>query len=306
MTNIDRVVEYIAKRYENNHEVRECLTVLYTQYAAWGLKDNKFDQDFTDGQNNHFYPYVAEMLLAQHLKNLGFDIKSADEGPDFRINYSGHNIWIEEICPSPAGLPDHWFNPQSINETPIVYDVPYNQMLLRWTAALKEKKEKLTGRIGRDGNPKQGYLEKEIVGGSEPYVVAINSSQLGFGDTALHYGISQKPFALEAAFPFGAIEIVIDRETLKQVDQRHTYRASIKNFNDADIPTDNFLNPEYAGVSAILGTPAGINAVCGVEAPIALVHNPLAINKLPIGILGADEEYVAEVSGNDIELRQVV
>lgn len=302
---LSQVENYLAERYADNPEVLGRLTELYQQYDSWGLKDNKFDQDFTDGRDEHFYPYVWEMLLARHLKMLELDISSDDEGPDFKIDHHGQTIWVEAICPSPEGLPDHWLNIPSIKKPPKVFDVPHEQMLLRWTAALKEKKEKLTGRLDQNGEPKSGYYDNGIVGTNEPYVIAINASRLGYGNVHLHYSISQKPFALEAAFPFGPIELVIDRATGKQIDQRHVFRASIKNLNGADVPTDNFLNPEYAGVSAILGTPAGINAVCGEEAPIALVHNPLATNKLPIGILGADEEYVAEINEDDIEIRLV-
>lgn len=301
----DQVLSYLAERYADNQKVQDCLIDLYQQYDSWGVKDNKFNQDFTDGRDEHFYPYVWEMLLARHLKNIGLEISSEDEGPDFKIDYQGQTIWIEAVCPSPEGLPEHWLNLRSIEDPPMVFDVPHEQMLLRWTAALKEKRNKLTGYLDRNGKPKIGYFDKGTVEKTEPYVIAINASRLGFGNVHLHYSISQKPFALEAAFPFGAIEIVIDRESGDQIDQRHVYRASIKNLNGADVPTDSFLNPEYAGVSAIIGTPAGINAVCGEEAPMALVHNPLATNKLPIGILGADEEYIAEVTDTDIEIRMV-
>ena len=127
----------------------------------------------------------------------------------------------------------------------------------------------------------------------------------GLSGRLLHHGISQLPFAVETAFPVGPIEVVINRETMQAVDQRHAYRPNIKKPSGAEVPTDSFLNPEYASVSAILGTPAGVNAACGNEAPIALVHNPLATNLLPVSILGADEEYVAEDEGDHYELHIV-
>lgn len=302
-----RVAAYLAERYADNPEVRECLTVLYHQYAAWDLKDTTFDRDFTDGRDEHFYPYLWEMILARHLHDLGLPISSADEGPDFKVNLGDQTIWIEAICPSPAGLPDHWINIRSIDQPVRLCGVPHEQMLMRWTSALKEKKEKLTGRIERNRRTgdeilKPGYLEKGIVGEGEPYVIAVSACRLGFGNAFLHEGISQMPFAVEAAFPIGPIEIVFDRETMEAVEQRNVYRPVIQKPNGADVPTDSFLNPDYAGVSAILGTPAGVNAACGDQAPIALVHNPLATNKLPVGILGVDEEYVPEDHGDHYEL----
>lgn len=304
-----RVEEYLAERYADNSEVRDCLTDLYHQYALWDLKDANFDQNFTDGRDEHFYSYLWEMLLARHFKNIGLDVSSADEGPDFKIYHQGQTICVEAICPSPTGLPAEWLEAGPLGKVR-VQNVPHEQMLLRWTAALKEKKEKLTGRIERDGKTgeqvlKPGYLERGVVGGDEPYVVAVSACRLGLSGRLLHYGISQLPFAVETAFPVGPIEVVINRETMQAVDQRHAYRPIIKKPNGAEVPTDSFLNPEYASVSAILGTPAGVNAACGIEAPIALVHNPLATNQLPVSILGADEEYVAEDEGDHYELHIV-
>ena len=37
----------------------------------------------------------------------------------------------------------------------------------------------------------------------------------------LHIGISQLPYAVEAVFPVGPIEVVINRETMQTVDTRH-------------------------------------------------------------------------------------
>ena len=113
------------------------------------------------------------------------------------------------------------------------------------------------------------------------------------------------PFAVETVFPLGPYQAAIDTETMDIVDVRHGHRPIILKPNGAEIPTDNFLNPDYAGVSALLGSPAGLNAAYSGNSPIALVHNPLARNKLPIGVLGADEEYVAEDKGDYYELRKV-
>lgn len=297
---VDQVERFLEKKYHDNEDVRKALSELYHRYVSWGIKDNKFEKDFTDGRNDHFYPYIWEMLLAQHLKDLGYAIQSDDEGPDFQIKHEGQTIWIEATCPTPKGLPEQWLRIPAAGEPARAMSVPHEAMLLRWTAALKEKKDKLTGRTLRNGEHKPGYLDNGIVGPNEPYVVAVNSCRLGRGpSTLLHHSISQRPFALEAAIPLGPIEVVLDRTTGKQINQRFSYRPNVKNANNADVPTDNFFNPDYAGVSAILGSPAGINAVCGEKPPMALIHNPFATNKLPTGILGADEEYVIREDGDE-------
>ncbi|CCQ72767.1 restriction endonuclease subunit S [Magnetospira sp. QH-2] len=302
---IGQVETFLEARYADNTEVMECLKDLFRRYGRWGLKDSSFESKFTSGRDADFFAYLWEMVLASHLKNLGLDLQSADEGPDFGFLYKGQKIWIEAVCPGPEGLSEDWLRISKAGEAPRAQSVPHEQMLLRWTAALKEKKEKLTGRPRRSGGWRPGYLEKEVVGGGEPYVVAVSSCRLGPTSLHLHNSISQLPFAVEAAFPVGPIELVIDRQTMKTVDQRYSNRRFIKNQNDADVPTDSFLNPDYSGVSALLGTPAGIDAACGGKPPIVLVHNPLADNPLPQGILGVDHEFIAEDKGDHYELREV-
>lgn len=300
---MNHVENFLRSRFANYPKLADCLIDLHRRYAPWGLKDSKFDQEFTDGDDGHFYSYLWEMLLASHFKSVGLDMSSDDIGPDFKIQHSGRTVWVEAICPAPTGLPNDWLQESKPGEVQ-VRSFPHEQMLLRWTAALKEKKEKLTGRASRSGEATiPGYAAKGIVGCNEPYVIAVSSCRLGHHETDSHIGISQLPFAVEAVFPVGPIEVVIDRETMERVETRYGHRLSIRKPNGGMVPTDSFLNPDYAGVSAVLGSPAGLNAACGFEIPIVVVHNPFATNPLPIGILGADQEYVAEDKGGHLELR---
>lgn len=222
---MNRVESFLRNRFPNNPKLTDCLIDLHRRYADWGLKDTKFDQDFTDGEDEHFYSYLWEMLLASHFHGIGLDISSADEGPDFKIDRSGQTIWVEAICPSPAGLPDDWLRTTRAGEIR-VRSVPHEEMLLRWTAALKEKKEKLTGRREWDRVTgaevaRPGYAAKGTVGRDDPYVIAVGACRLGQFETDLHFGISQLPYAVEAVFPVGPLEVVINRETMKAVDDRN-------------------------------------------------------------------------------------
>lgn len=294
---------FLSKKYENNEEVKGALIDLFSRYRDWGLADRDFDTKLTNEE--HYEASIWEMVLADHLNDLGHELSSNDEGPDVGFTYDGQKIWVEAVCPKPEGIPEHWLTIRSIEQPACLRAVPHNEMLLRWTSAIKEKKEKLTGRVLNSGRRQPGYLEKETIGRNESYVIAVSSCRLGFGYDLLHEGISGLPYAVEAAFPVGPVEIVVDRETATVTEQRLTYRATIKKPNGAEVPTDSFFNPEYQGVSAILGTPAGINHACGRKAPLALVHNPMAVNKLPVGILGADQEYVAIEVGDAYELYDV-
>lgn len=222
-----QVEAYLAREYSGIHEVLEGLIDLYRRYKEWGLADPHFDDDFTSGRDEHFYGRVWEMVLASHLKCLGLELFSSDAGPDFGFTYHSQRIWIEAICPAPEGIPDGWLTIQDISEPPRVRDVPHKEMLLRWTDALKEKKEKLTGRTLASGERKLGYLENAVVRGDEPYVIAISACRLGNPSFMLHEGISGLPYAVEAVFPVGPIEMVINKETMQLVDQRYSYRRTI-------------------------------------------------------------------------------
>jgi hypothetical protein len=68
-------------------------------------------------------------------------------------------------------------------------------VLLRWTAAFKEKWQKL-----------QEHQRKGIVGPDDAYVIAISGVQLGsIGSISMDYGISGLPLAVETVFPVGPL-----------------------------------------------------------------------------------------------------
>jgi hypothetical protein len=57
--------------------------------------------------------------------------------PDLLVHHGGRNIWIEVICPEPVGIPMEWLQ-SKLDE---VITLPHEAILLRWTAAIKEKAE---------------------------------------------------------------------------------------------------------------------------------------------------------------------
>jgi type I restriction enzyme S subunit len=160
-------------------------------------------------------------------------------------------------------------------------------MLLRWTSAIKEKSEKLLG-----GQCRTGYLEKGIVGPRDSYVIAVNSRRLR-GVFASLNGISQFPFAVEAAFAIGPYQLHIDRESLLTVKENYQHRPYLKNATGADVPAYTFLDEHFAAVSAIWATDFDDCSDLGNQMALAIIHNPLATNPLPVNLLPAWSEYVA-------------
>lgn len=173
---------------------------------------------------------------------------------------------------------------------------PHEQILLRWTSAIKEKAEKLIGNLKDDI---KGYIDKGIVASGDAYVIAVNGRQLRNGPFPELLGISQFPFAAEAVFAIGPYQITIDRDTLKQTGFAHQHRPLILKPKGAPVPAYTFLDLRFQPVSAIWAVDIDGTSTIGNLEPMAIIHNPNAFNSIPIGFLPAHNEYVATPVGTD-------
>jgi hypothetical protein len=274
--------------------VRDLLANACKAFVESGLADTKFTKELCSGSESKFWSCVSEALLAAHLRNAGLTpAPSRGGGPDFLVMENGRKIWIEVICPEPTGVPLDWLKPE-INT---VVNFPHEQILLRWTSAIKEKAEKLIGSV--DGVIK-GYSEKGIVASGDAYVIAVNGRQLrGRGVFPALCGISQFPFAAEAVFAFGPYQIKIDRDTLQKTGAGHQHRPLISKPNGALVPAFTFLDPRFSPISAIWAVDLDGTSSIGNSEPMALIHNPNAFNPIPVGFLPAHDEYVAAPIGTE-------
>ena len=172
-----------------------------------------------------------------------------------------------------------------------VVSKPANEVLLRWTHAIKTKADRLVGTPDR-----RGYLEEGLVRPSDVYVIAINRCRFRHGPFPELNGISQFPYAVEAVFPVGPMEIRLDRETLQVVSHGYQNRWGMDKPNSCGgvgVPTYAFLDPRYRPISAIWALDANGHSAVGNIEPSALIHNPNATNPLPFGWVGVDDEFRA-------------
>jgi hypothetical protein len=232
-----------------------------------------------------------EALLAHELLEVGLNVNSSRDGPDFLVKHEEKKIWVEVICPEPMGVPEDWLT----NALGKVINFPHEAILLRWTAAIKEKTEKLLGYAGRD---QTGYVARGVVASGDSYVIAVNGRRLRGAFNALA-GISQHPFAVEAVFAVGPYQIKIDRASMKATGGGHQHRPSIAKPKGSAVPAYSFLDPAFRAVSAIWATDLDDCSVLGNLKSMALVHNPLAINPIPRLLFPAESEYVASVCGGE-------
>jgi hypothetical protein len=304
---LGKVEEFIRKQFPFSQEAQDYYFGLWAEFAGSGLADKHFIQELTSGALGKFEQRAWEMILARRLRAFGHTLTSKDEGPDFHLIYKERTVWIEAISPTPAGIPSEWLEPPLRNRRAEAIQVPFDAILLRWTAALKEKREILVGRTLIDkatGEVRNelGYVSRGIVGNEDAYVIAIDPCQLT-ANRPLDEGVSRLPIALEAVFPLGPIAVPIERDG-KFGETIRTERYMIKKQNKADVPTDNFLNPSYMSISAIVSASTVFAPAESLH--LTVVHNPLAKNQLPLGLFGpATSEWTAEEVGDGaFELRK--
>jgi hypothetical protein len=273
--------------------VRDQVERICLRFIEAELADRDFENQLCSGSDSRFWQRLTEASLACDLLDARLRVVPSRDGPDLRIEHEGQTIWVECICPEPAGIPSEWLT----HEPGRVHDFPHVPMLLRWTAAIKEKAEKLLG-----GPRGAGYLAKGVVDPSDSYVIAVNGRMLR-GVLANLNGISQFPFAVEAAFAVGPMQVHIDRATLKRVSTDYQHRPFIATPKGAVVAAYTFLDERFAPISAIWAADFDDCSVISNEKALAVVHNPLALNPIPVHLLPVWSEYMTtELDGNELRL----
>jgi len=278
-----KVQNCFAERFATAPHVREYYLNLWVDHKAAGLADSHFVSELTGSSTEKFWQRVWEMALGRHLRACGHQITTRSDGyPDYYFDAGRQRVWVEAVSPSPGpDLPRHWTH--SDPHQPSCGATPNKEMLLRWTAAFKEKAQKCAE-----------YRRKGIVKPTEAFVIAIDGTQLSkFPDTC---GISGFPFVVEIVFAIGPRAISIDRET-GIGSSFQTVETSVENRNKAPVPKGQFFSAEFSGISAVLGCYAasGRNSPGNTGIlPVQVAYNPRASCSLVPGQFGAGaEEWIA-------------
>jgi hypothetical protein len=290
------LADFLATRFPNNDVAPGHFGELLTDYASSGLAPPHLLQEVTSDDDGKLWAHVWEAMLYRHLSALGFEFrkdrrrKSGQLGPDFGIVHDGKTTWIEAVTPSPEGIPQDYLEPPRRGECK-ARTKPHEAMLLRWTAVLKDKRDKL-----------EHYAQMNIIASTDCAVVAVNSCRLSDWATD-DVGISQLPFAVEAVFPIGPLAVPVTRDGRVDGEPANVPRYAIRKASGADVSTANFLDARYANVSAIIG--CNRRHMLSGPLPLTVVHNPLARVSLETGIVGATKEYVAIDKGDSYLVREL-
>jgi hypothetical protein len=285
----------LLDKFSANPPAREHFFGLLQSYNSSGLAEEKLFSEILascqTGNEGKFWENVWEAMIYRHIFCLKYPFikpcKSGKDklGPDFCFSHNQKKIWIEATSLNPGqNFPSGWLDAAEGQ----ALSMPHEAMLLRWTNALKAKKEQL-----------DEWIKNEIVANDDPCVIAINSSQLSRLPSE-DRGISQLPWVVEAVYPVGPLAI-------SNGSIQHSARLSVKKTPDVDVPTAIFLDPDYSRVSAVIGCARNhmlgnkqyTEDNCSVDAQhylkdeyfLAVVHNPLAQNPCPQKIFGNFVEY---------------
>ena len=269
-SNEKAVADFVTQTWPDHEPTRSYVLDLWDHFTQWRLAKGNFVADLISGDDTKLFQRLWEMVLASHLTEQGFDIRSNDPGPDFSFEIDGKKVWIEATAPEPIGLSEKWLSQRGANR------VPDEQILLRWTNALSVKKEKFLE-----------YRRKGIVQNNDICVIAINGHLLGEPR-----GISQLPYAVEAVFPTGPLAVSFNKRTSERSDLYNSERWYVRKPSGADVPTDSFLNQTNRYISAVVGCSSCWKGLSLFE--MSIVHNPFAENRFPPKRFGADLEYVCE------------
>ncbi len=291
----DPLSKFLFKKFQSAKSAQH-YEAIFRPYLTSGFSPPHALSEVVSGDEQKFWAGFWEAMLYLHfnqLNDLQLDkshiSKSGQMGPDFRLLNAGQTIWVEAIAPSPMDIPLDWLEAPKLNEYR-VRSKPHDAILLRWTSAIKEKRRAFSE-----------YKSKQIIAHGECTVIAISSSMLhdyAFEDK----GASQLPTAIEAVFPIGLLAISIDPSGKLKGEAVRMPRFQIQNKNNSAVPTDNFLNPAYSNISALMGSHRK-DSLGGLDA--VLIHNPYAVHPLPKGILGAALEYEALVDGEYFTLKRI-
>lgn len=264
----NRIRDNLKSPYKDARDFVEEMWLKYELYA---------EPDFLNDATKDFHAKTWEMYLGCLFKDFGFDLqkKTKKEGPDLRLHWNNHSIWVEATAPE-SGTGNNAVPEYKYNE---VSDQPSDQIILRFASAIREKFEQY-----------KSYKSKGIINADDFYIIAINGGRIRYSSCA-----PRLPYIVLSVLPFGDLVFALDKQSGKLVNSFHQYRDAVTTAKGSPVPTDIFMNNAYAGISAVLYSYMNvINRPNRIGVEVHIVHNPLADNKLPHGIFPFGTEWRVE------------
>jgi type I restriction enzyme S subunit len=223
------------------------------KFSKSGFADRKLNSEVKTGEEQKFWANHAEALVFEFLTTLNFKLvqNTREAGPDFEIDLkesssesSPQKLWVEVICPSPKDLPDDWLNGTG--------SPPLDKLLLKITAAIKEKTEKF-----------KGYLDKKIIQPNDHCVIAINLCQLHDSTWPRLPTISTLSITEEVVEQLGCLSVKFEGNSKRVSGVEAEHRSFITKSK-----TSNTVKPDSSGKIDEVTKVGEKNT--GVEVPLGL------------------------------------
>ena len=139
---MSRIARVLAYHFPGNDDYQHHIGELLSEYMESSLADTHLVNEIETGEEGKLWARVWEAMLYRHLRGLGFQPCSSEEGPDFRIVHQEQIIWIEAVTPSPEDIPPSYLEPPKKGQVTVRERLD-EEPLLRWTAALGAKRARL-------------------------------------------------------------------------------------------------------------------------------------------------------------------
>ena len=249
------------------------------------------DKQFLDEIETNLKSRFWEMYLGCSFlyNDFNLELPIHNGGPDLKINYNNNNLWIEAVTPQKGEGNDRLEKPPNM----VVVKVPQDKMILRIQNSIDLKKQQYFQ-----------WIDKNIVNKNEPFILAINGSELIFGRTE-----REMPLILRAISQFGDQYLSFSKEDFEIIDQGYHFEDSVTKTSGTVINKNIIENEGYNFISAFLYSCVDpLNRSENMGDDYILIHNPIAVNKLPIGFLKLGREFYQEedqLKNNDYRIDKV-
>jgi len=249
--------ERIRDKVDNMERVaREFIESLWREYATYA------PPDFRAAARNDLFAHFWEMYVACTLLRRNKALvprhtaASGAPGPDLQIARTPP-IWVEAVAPTLGTGPD------AVPPLPPgnLAEVAESEIMLRYVQSIVSK---------RDAHER--YVEDSVIGAADPYVVAV-----GAGRFLRAIIESQLASIMRSTLGFGPLHPV----RLPDGSTVYSFDAPLAKQSGSNVVTDLLLRPEFAGVSAVVWSPANPYHSPGeLGSEFIWVFNPSARNPL--------------------------
>jgi hypothetical protein len=278
--------------------IKNHIDSMWDKFYRCDLQDSHFISEFP--RKDKFWQRLWELEVANFLLANGFELNSADIGVDFICKKDSKEFYVECVACDRGlvGSPDYCGEIFPSGEE--VVSLAIDDMPERERGSLL----RLTNSIDKKVNKYHKDVEKGVIRGDIPYIIALSTALLPnfIGDE------DDMPLAVKAVYPVGNICFRIGVPTGTTGKSGRAWRESIIKKSDTSIRTDIFLptpeNEKYKSLAGILysGSDFRVNSSARIQQnghSFIFVHNIAAVKPVDLGFLGSKMDFWVEQIDDD-------